>query len=61
MFFSRVVCLAALASAAPLNKRATYERLIVFGDSFSDSGRGAWVVSNHTWPADPAYYNHSFS
>ncbi|KAG8942718.1 hypothetical protein FRC04_003548 [Tulasnella sp. 424] len=37
------------------------KRLVVFGDSFSDDGHGAWVVSNHTWPADPAYYQHSFS
>ncbi|KAG8974963.1 hypothetical protein FRC05_006640 [Tulasnella sp. 425] len=38
-----------------------FKRLVVFGDSFSDDGQGAWVVSNHTWPADPAYYQHSFS
>lgn len=36
-------------------------RLIVFGDSFSDNGNGSWVASNGTWPADPAYYGHSFS
>lgn len=24
-------------------------------------GHGAWVVSNHTWPADPAYYQNSLS
>lgn len=25
------------------------------------SGNGIWVLSNNTWPADPAYYNHAFS
>lgn len=24
-------------------------------------GHGAWLLSNHTWPADPAYYQGSFS
>ncbi|KAG8915627.1 hypothetical protein FRC00_002204 [Tulasnella sp. 408] len=38
-----------------------FRRLVVFGDSFSDDGHGAWVLSNHTWPADPAYYQHTFS
>lgn len=38
-----------------------YARLIVFGDSYSDDGNGSWVVSNHTWPADPAYFGHHFS
>ncbi|KAF2166056.1 carbohydrate esterase family 16 protein [Zasmidium cellare ATCC 36951] len=54
---------ATLSSASPLARRQaqTYGRMIVFGDSYSDDGNGAWVASNHTWPADPAYYNHSFS
>jgi phospholipase/lecithinase/hemolysin len=38
-----------------------YSRLIVFGDSFSDNGTGAWEASSHTWPSDPAYHSHSFS
>ncbi|KIO25855.1 hypothetical protein M407DRAFT_24811 [Tulasnella calospora MUT 4182] len=38
-----------------------FRRLVVFGDSFSDDGHGSWVVSNHTWPADPAYYHHTLS
>ncbi|KAG8915628.1 hypothetical protein FRC00_002205 [Tulasnella sp. 408] len=38
-----------------------FRRLVVFGDSFSDDGHGSWVVSNHTWPVDPAYYQHTSS
>ncbi|KAL6709844.1 hypothetical protein ACN47E_000629 [Coniothyrium glycines] len=51
----------ALPAPASVSPRGTFGRLIVFGDSFSDNGTGAWTVSNNTWPADPAYYNHSFS
>ncbi|PQK07920.1 hypothetical protein BB8028_0001g00010 [Beauveria bassiana] len=36
-------------------------RLIVFGDSYSDNGNGSWIASNGTWPADQAYFGHSFS
>ncbi|KIO15822.1 carbohydrate esterase family 16 protein, partial [Tulasnella calospora MUT 4182] len=67
--------LAISAAAAPLSvdvgfdgqavkkfaRTRQFRRLVVFGDSFSDDGHGAWVVSNHTWPADPAYYRHTFS
>ncbi|KAG8933049.1 hypothetical protein FRC01_011269 [Tulasnella sp. 417] len=70
-----VLTLAVSAAAAPLAVEAeldgqvvknfarggNFRRLVVFGDSFSDDGHGAWVVSNHTWPADPAYYQHTFS
>ncbi|KAK6072357.1 GDSL-like Lipase/Acylhydrolase [Seiridium cupressi] len=42
-------------------QQTTFSRLIVFGDSFSDNGNGSWIASNGTWPADPAYYGHSFS
>ena len=61
-----VVCLCSVVlhtAAVPVRRQAAsqYKRLIVFGDSFSDNGSGAWVVSNETWPADPAYYNHTFS
>jgi len=38
-----------------------FKSLVVFGDSFSDDGHGAWLASNGTWPADPAYYGHHFS
>ncbi|KAG8933051.1 hypothetical protein FRC01_011271 [Tulasnella sp. 417] len=48
-------------AAKHLAKRHRFRRLVVFGDSFSGDGHGAWVFSNHTWPADPAYYNHAFS
>ncbi|KAF5001528.1 hypothetical protein FGRMN_999 [Fusarium graminum] len=40
---------------------ASFSRLIVFGDSFSDNGNGSWIASNGSWPVDPAYYRHSFS
>ncbi|KAG9047532.1 hypothetical protein FS837_002056 [Tulasnella sp. UAMH 9824] len=42
-------------------KRLRIKRLVAFGDSFSDNGTGIWVLTNGTWPADPAYYNHEFS
>ncbi|RGP79549.1 hypothetical protein FLONG3_2297 [Fusarium longipes] len=52
-----------VAHAAPLPDASTakFSRLIIFGDSFSDNGNGSWIVSNGSWPADPAYYGHSFS
>lgn len=27
----------------------------------SNLGNGAWTVSKHTWPSDPAYFGHRFS
>ncbi|KAG9047531.1 hypothetical protein FS837_002055 [Tulasnella sp. UAMH 9824] len=42
-------------------RNGQFRRLVVFGDSFSDDGHGGWVLSNHTWPADPAYYQGSLS
>lgn len=51
-------------AASPTTKTKTsgsIENLVVFGDSFSDDGNGAWVLTNHTWPADPAYYGGRFS
>lgn len=42
-------------------RKPRYTRVVVFGDSFSDNGTGAWDVSNHTWPSDPAYHAHSFT
>ncbi|KAF7343174.1 Carbohydrate esterase family 16 protein [Mycena venus] len=38
-----------------------FKHLVVFGDSFSDNGNGAYRITNHTWPADPAYYGGRFS
>ncbi|KAM0748151.1 lipolytic enzyme, G-D-S-L family [Meredithblackwellia eburnea MCA 4105] len=40
---------------------ANLERVVVFGDSLSDDGTGAWLFTNHTWPAHPAYVGHRFS
>ncbi|KAF5020462.1 hypothetical protein F66182_7501 [Fusarium sp. NRRL 66182] len=57
------LCSSALTYALPAyhDDTANFPRLIVFGDSFSDNGNGSWIVSNGSWPADPAYYRHSFS
>ncbi|KAF4415131.1 hypothetical protein F53441_14661 [Fusarium austroafricanum] len=50
-----------LGHAYPISDQSEFSRLIVFGDSFSDNGNGSWIVSNGTWPSDPAYYHHSYS
>ncbi|KAM0344468.1 hypothetical protein ACHAPU_007440 [Fusarium lateritium] len=57
------LCASSLAYAFPTvnPNRVTFSRLIVFGDSFSDNGNGSWIASDGSWPADPAYYGHSFS
>lgn len=41
--------------------RLYFERVSIDGPAPCYVGHGAWVVSNHTWPVDPAYYQHSFS
>ncbi|KAK4058091.1 hypothetical protein OIO90_000830 [Microbotryomycetes sp. JL221] len=38
-----------------------FNRIVSFGDSFSDAGNGAWLASNKTWPADKNYVGHRFS
>ncbi|PHH69403.1 hypothetical protein CDD80_6772 [Ophiocordyceps camponoti-rufipedis] len=40
--------------------RPGYSSLVVFGDSFSDNGKG-YARINHVWPSDPAYYKGRFS
>ena len=61
LFAAGVLFLSSVA-ALPLSKRdEKITRLVVFGDSFSDDGNGAWIASNETWPADPAYFGHHFS
>lgn len=47
--------------AAHKRQASQYGRLVVFGDSYSDDGNGAWLASNMTWPSDPAYSGHHFS
>ncbi|KAJ7322963.1 GDSL-like Lipase/Acylhydrolase [Mycena albidolilacea] len=50
--------------AIPLASSRSYnpfKHLVVLGDSFSDNGDGAYRITNHTWPADPAYYGGRFS
>ncbi|KAF9411236.1 hypothetical protein BGZ94_001406 [Podila epigama] len=39
---------------------AHFDKLVVFGDSFSDSGN-VYRLSNHTWPRDHFYYEGRFS
>lgn len=58
-----LLAVATVSTAFPITPRqsSTYGRLIVFGDSYSDDGNGAWIVSNMTWPADPAYYKLAFT
>ncbi|KAJ6536837.1 SGNH hydrolase-type esterase domain-containing protein [Mycena capillaripes] len=46
---------------ASLRSYNPFKHLVVFGDSFSDNGNGAYRITNHTWPADPAYYGGRFS
>jgi phospholipase/lecithinase/hemolysin len=39
-----------------------FKKITIFGDSLSDdASHGAWVITNHTWPADKAYYKGRFS
>ena len=56
-----VALLAGFAAAAPTSGR--FERLVVYGDSISDDAdpRGAFQITNGTWPADPAYSKGRFS
>ncbi|KAL8277862.1 hypothetical protein RQP46_009681 [Phenoliferia psychrophenolica] len=37
------------------------KKVVVFGDSLSDDGTGAWLFTNFTWPANPQYVGHRFS
>ncbi|KAK4054861.1 hypothetical protein OIV83_000785 [Microbotryomycetes sp. JL201] len=41
--------------------KPVFDQIISFGDSFSDTGNGAWAISNNTWPADRNYVGHRFS
>lgn len=38
-----------------------YASLVVFGDSLSDNGNGSYKLTNHSWPADKAYFDGRFS
>ncbi|KAK4701100.1 hypothetical protein P7C70_g5138, partial [Phenoliferia sp. Uapishka_3] len=37
------------------------QKVVAFGDSLTDDGTGAWLFTNMTWPANPAYSGHRFS
>ncbi|WFD35020.1 hypothetical protein MCUN1_001866 [Malassezia cuniculi] len=47
-------------SVAP-RYHAPYSSVVVFGDSLVDNGNGTWQLTNHTWPADKAYFDGRFS
>ncbi|PWN40239.1 hypothetical protein IE81DRAFT_368444 [Ceraceosorus guamensis] len=54
------LALASLASAKPV-KLGVITELVNFGDSLTDNGNGSYLLTNKTWPADPAYFNGRFS
>lgn len=39
----------------------SYSRMVVFGDSLVDNGNGTYLLTNKTWPADPAFFDGRFS
>lgn len=43
------------SSADAQGPHGSYSRIIVFGDSLSDDGSGAWELTKHAWPRDAAY------
>ncbi|PWN23292.1 hypothetical protein BCV69DRAFT_115098 [Microstroma glucosiphilum] len=45
----------AAEAAAVQGPHGSYSSIIVFGDSLSDDGSGAWELTKHAWPRDPAY------
>ncbi|KAH7107202.1 hypothetical protein BKA62DRAFT_686272 [Auriculariales sp. MPI-PUGE-AT-0066] len=51
----------AVVGARPQPAESKFQRLVVFGDSFSDNGNGTYKLTNETWPADHAYYDGRFS
>ncbi len=44
----------AVPTTRPANA-GEYSRIVLFGDSLSDNGNGTYLLTNRTWPADPAY------
>lgn len=49
------------SSHHPASSLAPFTHLVNFGDSLSDNGNGSYTLTNHTWPADPAYDRGRFS
>lgn len=59
---SAAVLLASVTLASPTPLRASSPgSVVVFGDSLSDNGNGTYLLTNRTWPEDPAYFNGRFS
>ncbi|KAG8882337.1 hypothetical protein FRB97_008351 [Tulasnella sp. 331] len=58
---STLILADAALSAPSLRQRApTFSGITAFGDSYTDNGQAPgspWELSNHTFPADPNYYN----
>lgn len=76
MIGSQVLAVGALALSAAMSVMAkqipmtshnsstggmTFSRIVVFGDSGVDNGNGTYLLSNKTWPSDPAYFHGRFS
>ncbi|CAN8100963.1 unnamed protein product [Discula destructiva] len=61
----KAIVTVAAAAAVPIGRstrnQKSYSSLVVFGDSFSDNGDGAYRISNRTWPLVPPYYQGHFS
>ncbi|PKI85831.1 hypothetical protein MVES1_000319 [Malassezia vespertilionis] len=61
-----VAALVAVVAGAqlPLQRRNPFNKfsqVVVFGDSLVDNGNGTFLLTNKTWPRDPAYFNGRFS
>lgn len=56
------VCTLSVQKPLEIGPRWTsYSRVVVFGDSLVDNGNGTYLLTNKTWPADPAFYGGRFS
>ncbi|GAA5947004.1 hypothetical protein JCM10213_007271 [Rhodosporidiobolus nylandii] len=47
--------------AANITGTPRFNRIVVFGDSWSDDGTGAYGLTNGAWPSDSHYADHRFT